>query len=124
VRDAYDRIMASTRSALDDDTFATLWQRGRQLSLSEAVRVARSPSDLGVSPASGADEPDLAMLGLTARERDVLRLLVEGYSDRQIAEALCISPKTAGKHVSHILTKLDVETRTAAATQAVRRGLL
>jgi predicted ATPase/DNA-binding NarL/FixJ family response regulator len=123
-RDAYDRIESSTRSVLGDDAFATTWRQGRQLSLSEAATMARTASDLGVSPASGADEAVRAMLGLTARERDVLRLLVEGYSDRQIAEALCISPKTAGKHVSHILAKLDVETRTAAATQAVRRGLL
>ena len=66
----------------------------------------------------------LAAAGLSAREREVLSLLVEGHSDRQIADALSISPKTAGNHVSSILAKLGVETRTAAATQAVRRGLV
>jgi predicted ATPase/DNA-binding CsgD family transcriptional regulator len=123
-RNAYDRITASTRSVMGDEAFTITWQQGRQLPMAEAVRVARAASDVGVSPTAGADEADLATLRLTARERDVLRLLAEGHSDRQIAEALCISPKTAGNHVSHILAKLDVETRTAAATQAVRRGLI
>jgi DNA-binding NarL/FixJ family response regulator len=54
----------------------------------------------------------------------VLRLLAEGHSDRQIAAALSISPKTVGNHVSRILAKLDVETRTAAATHALRGGLV
>jgi DNA-binding NarL/FixJ family response regulator len=54
----------------------------------------------------------------------VLRLLVEGHSDRQIAETLSISPKTASNHVSSILAKLGVETRTAAAAHAIRRHLV
>jgi DNA-binding CsgD family transcriptional regulator len=123
-RDAYDRITASTRSALGDDAFATTWGQGRQLSLSEAATMARAAPDLAVPPATGVASANLEMPRLTARERDVLRLLVEGHSDRQIADALYISPKTAGNHVSRILSKLDVETRTAAATQAVRRGLI
>jgi DNA-binding CsgD family transcriptional regulator len=74
-----------------------------------------------MAPADGgaAAEPRL-----TPRERDVLRLLIEGGSDRQIAQTLSISPKTAGNHVSAILAKLDVETRTAAVAQALRRGLV
>jgi DNA-binding NarL/FixJ family response regulator len=60
---------------------------------------------------------------LTPRELEVLRLLAAGHSDRQIAAVLSISPKTAGNHVSSILTKLGVEGRTAAAALAVRRGL-
>ena len=60
---------------------------------------------------------------LTPRELDVLRLLAAGQSDRQIAAVLSISPRTAGNHVSNILTKLGVESRTAAAAFAVRRGL-
>ena len=61
--------------------------------------------------------------GLTAREVQVLRLLVDGFSDREIAAALSISPKTAGHHVEHILAKLGVDSRTAAAARAVRLGL-
>ena len=53
----------------------------------------------------------------------MLRLLAEGRSDREVAAALFISPKTAGNHVSSILAKLGVQTRTAAAALAVRHGL-
>ena len=61
--------------------------------------------------------------GLTGREREVLMLVAEGYTNRRIAEALFISESTAGVHVSHILGKLGVETRTEAAAVAVRLGL-
>jgi DNA-binding NarL/FixJ family response regulator len=62
--------------------------------------------------------------GLSKREMEVLRLLVEGLSDREIAERLFISPYTVGRHVSNILAKLDVDSRTAAAIWAVRNGLV
>jgi DNA-binding NarL/FixJ family response regulator len=55
---------------------------------------------------------------------DVLRLLAEGRSDREIAATLFISPKTAGTHISHILAKLDVASRTEAATWAFRHGFI
>jgi DNA-binding NarL/FixJ family response regulator len=53
----------------------------------------------------------------------VLRLLVEGLSDREIAERLYISPHTVMRHVAGILGKLDVPSRTAAATWAVRNDI-
>jgi DNA-binding NarL/FixJ family response regulator len=52
----------------------------------------------------------------------VLRLLTNGLSDREIAAALFISPRTAGYHVSNLLGKLGVESRTAAAALALRLG--
>ncbi len=61
--------------------------------------------------------------GLTVREREVLALVAEGYTNRRIAETLYISESTAGVHVSHILGKLGVESRTEAAAIAVRLGL-
>lgn len=57
-------------------------------------------------------------IGLTERELGVLRLLAEGRTNRQIGEALFISPKTASVHVSNILAKLGVDSRTAAAAVA------
>ena len=62
-------------------------------------------------------------LSLTARETEVLRLLAEGRSNRQIGEALYISAKTAGVHVSNIMAKLGVTSRTEAAAVAHRNGL-
>jgi DNA-binding NarL/FixJ family response regulator len=61
---------------------------------------------------------------LTPRERDVLRLLAEGLSNRQIAERLVVSEHTVHRHVTNILRKLDLPSRTAAATTAMRAGLL
>ncbi len=58
------------------------------------------------------------------RELEVLRLVAEGHSNRAIADALSISERTVEHHVAHILTKLDLDSRTAAATFAVRNGLL
>jgi DNA-binding CsgD family transcriptional regulator/tetratricopeptide (TPR) repeat protein len=62
--------------------------------------------------------------GLTARERDVLGLIAAGMTNRQIADALFIAPKTAGVHVSSILGKLGVRGRVEAATLALREGLV
>ncbi|HYN96817.1 MAG TPA: response regulator transcription factor, partial [Pilimelia sp.] len=61
---------------------------------------------------------------LTAREVEVLRLVSEGHSNRRIAEALFISPKTASVHVSRIIAKLQVGNRMEAAAVARRLGLL
>ncbi len=60
---------------------------------------------------------------VTPRERDVLRLLAEGLTNRQIAERLVVSEHTVHRHVTNILRKLDLPSRTAAAAFAVRSGL-
>jgi len=62
--------------------------------------------------------------GLTAREMDILRLLVDGLSNRRIADRLSISAKTVDHHVSAVLAKLDVSSREQAAAQAVTRGFV
>jgi DNA-binding CsgD family transcriptional regulator len=61
---------------------------------------------------------------LTERERQILALIVKGHTNRQIAETLFISPKTAGVHVSNVLAKLGAPGRVAAATIAIREGLV
>ena len=61
---------------------------------------------------------------LTAREVDVLRLIVAGNSNREIATLLYISEGTVKTHVNHILMKLDVSDRTQAVTTALKRGLV
>lgn len=67
----------------------------------------------------GLDGPDLARL--STREREVLRLLANGRTDREIAQTLTISPRTAETHVASILRKLEVRNRSEAAIR-YRRG--
>jgi DNA-binding NarL/FixJ family response regulator len=74
------------------------------------------------APAAGAPTPE-AQLGLTRREAEVLALVAAGRSNRQIAQALFISPNTVGVHVSNILAKLGVAGRVEAAAIAHRLGL-
>jgi DNA-binding CsgD family transcriptional regulator len=82
-----------------------------------AARLAELSRRAGAD--GGAGEP-----GLTARELEVLRLVAAGQSNREIAAALVISPKTASVHVSNILAKLGAATRTEAAVKAHQLLLL
>lgn len=69
-------------------------------------------------------QPNLETLGdLTPRELEVLRLLAQGYSNREISEALYISEGTVKNHVTNILTRLNLRDRTQAALYAKERGL-
>lgn len=68
--------------------------------------------------------PPTGLAALTARERTVLALVARGLSNRQIAAELYISDRTARTHVSHVLTKLQLSSRTQAALVAIREGLI
>ncbi len=63
-------------------------------------------------------------LTLTKRETEVLRLVAEGHTDREVAEMLVISPRTANRHLSNIFVKLNVPGRAAAVAYAIRQGLV
>ena len=67
--------------------------------------------------------PEKSREALTGRETDVLRLLAQGESNREIAQHLSIGEQTVKTHVSHILDKLGVPSRTQAALYAIRTGL-
>jgi DNA-binding NarL/FixJ family response regulator len=67
--------------------------------------------------------PPPAPAGLTAREVDVLRRVATGRSNREIAADLVLSEATVARHVSNILTKLDVRSRSAATAFAYEHGL-
>jgi DNA-binding CsgD family transcriptional regulator len=63
------------------------------------------------------------LAGLTGRELEVLRLIAHGLSNNEIAGSLSISPKTVSVHVSHILAKLDVPSRSRASAIAHEDGI-
>ena len=117
--------VARVRARLGDEAFDAAWAAGRALSLTEAMSEAVESN--GVSaPAVPVAEERLATesCGLTRRELDVLRLIVEGHRDQEIAAALFLSRRTVQTHVTHLFTKLGVNTRAEAAAFAVRRDLV
>jgi DNA-binding NarL/FixJ family response regulator len=123
-REPHERSVAAVHAALDDAAFAAAWEAGRALPLDEVVAEALAveiPAELPVVP-----RPDgsAAPFGMTPREREVLTLLAGGKSNPEIGEALFISPRTAQTHVTNILAKLGVASRTEAAAVAVRDGLV
>jgi len=88
-------------------------------SLAHRARITLGPAEAGEPEAPSPGEE----LGLTPREREVLGLVADGRSNRQIADELFISAKTASVHVSNILAKLGVANRAEAAVAAHRLGL-
>jgi DNA-binding CsgD family transcriptional regulator len=84
----------------------------------------RARLELAPEAAPDARAPEAGPLGLTARETEVLRLLADGLTNREIAGRLFISQKTVAAHVAHIFEKLDVHTRVEAAGRAQRLGVL
>ena len=115
---------------------ATEVERGSPAA-AETARIARDELErLGARPDADRAAALLRGLGvsgrsvrrverdeLTGREREVLELLVAGLTNAQIAERLVIAPKTAEHHVSRVLAKLGVRSRTEAVAWAVREGL-
>ncbi len=101
--------------------------RRRRRSSSAPGRCARRSTTWRDGPdrAAPADTDSVARLWsrLTSREREVLRLIAAGRSNREIASVLFIAPKTASVHVSNILAKLGAASRTEAAAIAHREGL-
>lgn len=124
---------AETRVALESattaDVLATASSEGARMGLARALEWSAALLDRLAPLAERADRPpenaraEDADHGLTHREREVLRLLVDGCSDREIADRLFITRKTASTHVSNILGKLGTPSRTSAAMLAVRAGL-
>jgi DNA-binding CsgD family transcriptional regulator len=131
-RSAYARFRAADAFARDDDRGAAARSAreafeaatdigwiGLRDAISSLARRARL--DLGTAAETASSPAD--RFGLTPRELDVLALLGEGRTNRQIADALFISVKTASVHVSNILAKLGVANRGEAGAAARRFGL-
>ncbi|MDQ3780007.1 MAG: LuxR C-terminal-related transcriptional regulator [Chloroflexota bacterium] len=127
--DDYAKMVVTIRATLGEVRLGAIWAAGRLLSPAQALAEAMAAMDhlaADSTPATASDGSAawFTVYGLTPREREVLRLVVSGNSDKEIAAALFVARATASKHVSAILDKLGAESRTAAAAIAYRDGLL
>jgi DNA-binding CsgD family transcriptional regulator len=122
------RLAEALAEAGRRDEAADQWRQGAHTADKLKARPLRAALDdlarrARIGPAE--QQGDGAVLAaLTAREREVLRLIAAGRSNREIASVLFIAPKTASVHVSNILGKLGAASRTEAAAIAHREGLI
>jgi DNA-binding CsgD family transcriptional regulator/tetratricopeptide (TPR) repeat protein len=115
-RTAAEQLIAARRLAEGLRADPLLEQIGK------LARLARIDTGQGMTADDHA-EPAPGPPALTDREQQVLALLADGLTNREIGKALFMSPKTASVHVTHILEKLGVQTRVQAAAVAAHRGL-
>jgi ATP/maltotriose-dependent transcriptional regulator MalT len=121
----YNRDVVALRSRLGPRTFAQVWAEGRALSVAQVVAEAEVVAPVvGEATETGGSEDAAPTSVLTPRELDVLRLLVAGRSNPEIAEVLFVSPATVHTHVNNIYRKLGVNSRAAAVDVAHRHGHL
>ncbi|MBA2278275.1 MAG: tetratricopeptide repeat protein [Chloroflexia bacterium] len=131
MRTALEELTALLIQRMGPSEWARARDAGRATSMEQAAEeafalAATIQQDAAQSAAFAPVEAESSRWdpGLTPREREVLELLVRGSSDKEIAERLFISPRTAMTHVGNILSKLGVTKRTAAANVAILRGLV
>jgi predicted ATPase/DNA-binding CsgD family transcriptional regulator len=119
------RAVTAARETLGDEAFATAEAAGRALIVDALLDELLAALDEEGALATWTGSPSLQPGGLLSpREREVLALVAEGQTNKQIAGALFISPSTVKYHVASLLTKLGAETRTALVAHAADRGLL
>jgi non-specific serine/threonine protein kinase len=119
----HEQAIAQATEFLGERRFQEAAETGRVLSADLVIELV----EYVLGAAEGASEEirgrETSAL-LTPREQQVLVLIVAGCSNTEIGDRLFISTRTAQTHVTHILSKLDVATRTEAAAKAVRVGLV
>jgi len=112
-------------SALGEFAFMTSYEAGWALTLDAAVNEALAYVPSGSPPQadSGSEDLPAAARTLTSRELEVLKLMADGLTNQQIADAFFISPRTAANHAANILGKLGLTSRTGVVAYAIRNGL-
>lgn len=117
----YEHDLAAVRGVVGDAGFARAWAEGEQRPFEtlgdETTAQVQAPAPAAAAELRGPNGV------LTQREVEVVRLLGQGCSNRQIAAALVVTVGTAGVHVEHILRKLDLQSRHQVAEWARARGL-
>jgi predicted ATPase/DNA-binding CsgD family transcriptional regulator len=130
-----EQTESTARATLGDERFAAAVAAGRSLPLTDAIDEALAVADELAAVLAGGEAPPASSArsspatsgppyGLSRREREILALLGQRLSDKEIAEVLFISPRTVMAHATHIFNKLGVANRRAAAAVAARHGLI
>ena len=144
----YEASVTALRAQLGETAFATAFAEGRALALEQAIASFLDPAQTGDTTGTGAtslprapsspatsldpatEKPMREALApptrdrLTVRETEVLRLVVHGLTNAEVADKLVISPRTVERHLGSIYRKLQVNTRTAATRYAIAHHLV
>jgi predicted ATPase/class 3 adenylate cyclase/DNA-binding CsgD family transcriptional regulator len=112
---ALEADVESLRNAMGQADFDAAWVEGAQLSTDEAIAYAQRGRGERKRPSSGWES-------LTPAEHDVVRLVCEGLGNKEVAARLFVSPRTVQAHLSHVYTKLGINTRVQLVQDAVRRA--
>lgn len=126
---------STARATLGEERFVAAVAAGRSLPLADAIDEALAVADELAAVLAGGEAPPASSAwsspatsgppdGLSRREHEILALLGQRLSDKEIAEVLFISPRTVMAHATHIFNKLGVANRRAAAAVAARDGLI
>jgi DNA-binding CsgD family transcriptional regulator/tetratricopeptide (TPR) repeat protein len=119
-----DRLRSGRGAELDPIRAEAAWLAGRAAPLDQIIEQALStPASVPATSARRHVAADVVPGGLTARQTEVLRLVAQGKTDRQIAAELVLSEKTVGHYLENIFIRLGVSSRAAATVVAVRKGL-
>ena len=122
-QECYDHHATTTRAGPGEAAFAAAWAEGRAMTLDQVIDYVLAWD--GPAEPAGPRRRTARLDGevLTAREREIAALVANGQTNRQIANTLIISERTADAHVQNILNKLGVSSRTQIAAWAAKRGL-
>ena len=111
----YESWVATLRDAMPANDFEAAWAEGAALSTEEAIAYAQRGR-------GERKRPSIGWASLTPAELDVVRLVAEGLTNKDVAARLFVSPRTVQAHLAHVFTKLGVTTRTQLAQEAARRA--
>ncbi|HTM85784.1 MAG TPA: LuxR C-terminal-related transcriptional regulator [Mycobacterium sp.] len=111
----YQASVTVLREAMDEQEFDDAWAEGAGLSTEEAITYAQRGRGQRKRPSTGWDS-------LTPAERDVVRLVSDGLSNKDIGARLFVSPRTVQAHLTHVYTKLGLTSRIQLAQEAARHG--
>ena len=124
-RALHEPYLASARSRLGEAAWEEALGEGRSMSLDEAAEYALATEefDRPVAPVPEQIPPGKPIVELTPRENEIAALVARGLTNRQIAQELSISERTAGNHVAKILRKLGLRSRAQISSWAAERQL-